>query len=114
LLGAALPVARNRCDHLTTLAGLMLKVAATTRTLSPLRTRSTARSRKSIDKGFAIHAGLPTSLNGESHQSRFGNPSRFSPIPSRSSKWNAEKMVLPLGIEPSSSAFQAAALTTVA
>jgi hypothetical protein len=74
LLGAALPVARNRCDHLTTLAGLDAQGSGNHANTFPLRTRSTTRSRKSIDKGFAIHAGLPTSLNGESDQTRFGNP----------------------------------------
>ena len=50
-----------------------------TRTLSPFKTRPTARSRKSIDKGFAIHAGLPTSPNLESDPFRFGNPPAIQP-----------------------------------
>jgi hypothetical protein len=33
--GAALPVVRSRCDHFTTLEGLMLSAAATARMLSP-------------------------------------------------------------------------------
>ena len=46
---AALPVARNRRGHFTTLDGPRLSARATTRTLSPASTRATARSRKSIE-----------------------------------------------------------------
>jgi hypothetical protein len=46
---AALPVARNCCDHFTTLATLTLKVAATFRQLSPAKTAATTRSRRSRD-----------------------------------------------------------------
>jgi hypothetical protein len=43
-LGAALPVARKRCDHFTTLETPTRNVAATERTVSPATTRATARS----------------------------------------------------------------------
>jgi hypothetical protein len=46
---AALPVARNRCDHFTTLATLTLKVDATLRQLSPAATAATTRSRRSSE-----------------------------------------------------------------
>jgi len=93
LVGAALPVVRNRCDHFTTLAGLMLKAAATARTLSPFRTRPTARSRKSIDNGFAIHAGLlpPASmLNQINRDSRipFDSTSHHPALEHYAPKWN--------------------------
>ena len=45
----------------------MLSDAATARTLPPASTREIARSRKSIDKGFAIHAGLRPSIDVESN-----------------------------------------------
>jgi hypothetical protein len=44
---AALPVARKRCDHFTTLATLTPNRFATERQLSPAVTRATTRSRKS-------------------------------------------------------------------
>jgi len=46
---AALPVWRLRCDHLTTLATLTPKRAATARQLSPVSTRATTRSRRSSE-----------------------------------------------------------------
>ena len=46
-LAAALPVARNRCDHFTTLATLTSNRFATDRQLSPAVTPATTRSRKS-------------------------------------------------------------------
>jgi hypothetical protein len=49
LWAAALPVARNRCDHFTTLATLTLKVAATARQLSPPATAATTLSRRSSE-----------------------------------------------------------------
>jgi hypothetical protein len=48
-LAAALPVARNRCDHFTTLATLTLNIFATARQLSPAATLATTRSRKSSE-----------------------------------------------------------------
>src|SRR5580700_7665886 len=47
LAAAALPVARKRCDHFTTLATLTWKVAATARQLPPAATAATTRSRRS-------------------------------------------------------------------
>ena len=44
---AALPVARQRCDHFTALATLTSKRAAAARQLSPDATAATTRSRKS-------------------------------------------------------------------
>jgi hypothetical protein len=46
-LAAALPVARQRCDHLTTLATLTSNSAAVARQVQPLATAATTRSRKS-------------------------------------------------------------------
>ena len=60
LPGVALPVARCRPDQRTTVAALMLNTAATDRTLSPASTRATARSRRSIEYGLLIAAGLHT------------------------------------------------------
>ena len=61
----------------------MLSDAATARTLPPASTREIARSRKSIDKGFAIHAGLRPSIDVKSN-SRLIGKSPILPIPSRS------------------------------
>ena len=58
LPGTTLPVRRNRSDHFTTLDGATLSAAATDRTLSPAASRAIARTRKSIDKGLVIGAGL--------------------------------------------------------
>jgi hypothetical protein len=46
-LAAALPVARNRCDHFTALATLTPKLDATSRQERPDTTAPATRSRKS-------------------------------------------------------------------
>src|SRR6266478_3734150 len=71
---AALPVARNRCDHFTTLATLTLKVLATARQLSPADTAPTTRSRRSREYARAIDAGLQSSQHLESESQPLGNP----------------------------------------
>ena len=60
LPGAALPVARRRCDHFTTRDGATLKAAAASRTVSPASSRAIARSRISIERGLVMQAGLHT------------------------------------------------------
>jgi hypothetical protein len=68
LPGATLPVARSLCVHFTTLDGVTLSA------LSPAAIRATARSRKSIDRGLTIAAGLQPGQPLESETRRFGNP----------------------------------------
>jgi hypothetical protein len=46
-LAAALPLARHRCDHFTTLATLTPNSAAVARQVRPLATAATTRSRRS-------------------------------------------------------------------
>jgi len=48
-LAAALPLARQRCDHFTTLATLTPNSAAVTRQVRPLATAATTRSRRSCE-----------------------------------------------------------------
>jgi hypothetical protein len=48
-LAAALPLARQRCDHFTTLATLTPNSAAVARQVRPLATELTTRSRKSCE-----------------------------------------------------------------
>ena len=60
LPGAALPNARLRCDHLTTLEGATLSASATPRTVSPRSSRAIARSRMSIERARVMKAGLHT------------------------------------------------------
>jgi hypothetical protein len=48
-LAAALPLARQRCDHFTTLATLTPNSAAVARQVRPLATEATTRSRKSCE-----------------------------------------------------------------
>ena len=47
-----------RCARRTTVTALIRNVKATDRTLSPAKMRATARSRKSIEQGLVIAAGL--------------------------------------------------------
>jgi len=56
------------------LPGATLSASATFRTLSPAAIRATARSRKSIDRGLTIAAGLQPGQQLESETRRFGNP----------------------------------------
>ena len=60
LPGAALPVVRLRCDHVTTLDGAILKAPAALRTVSPASSRAIARSRISIERGCVMKTGLHT------------------------------------------------------
>ena len=62
LAGATLPVARRRCDHFTTVEGATLSAAPTSRTVSPVSSRAIARTRRSIERGFTIEAGLHIQL----------------------------------------------------
>ena len=78
LPGATLPVARSLCVHFTTLDGATLSASATFRTLSPAAIRATARSRKSIDRGLTIAAGLQPGQQLESKPGDFGNPRPIS------------------------------------
>jgi hypothetical protein len=48
-LAAALPLARQRCDHFTTLATLTPNSAAVARQVRPLATELTTRSRRSCE-----------------------------------------------------------------
>src|SRR3984893_15397979 len=73
LRGATLPVSWNRRTQLITVLGATPNRAATRcRDSPPSKTAATARSRRSIDKGLAIHAGLLSSQHVESDPSRFG------------------------------------------
>jgi hypothetical protein len=74
LPGATLPVARSPYVHFATLDGATLSARATFRTLSPAAIRAPARSRKSIDRGLTIAAGLQPGQPLESETRRFGNP----------------------------------------
>src|ERR1700720_4076291 len=74
LPAATLPVARSLCVHFTTLDGATLSARATFRTLSPAAIRATAHSRRSIDRGLTIAAGLQPGQQLESETRRFGNP----------------------------------------
>src|ERR1700724_3394641 len=67
LRGATLPVSWNRRTQLITVLGATPNRAATRcRDSPPSKTAATARSRRSIDKGLAIHAGLLSSQHVES------------------------------------------------
>src|ERR1700724_3879885 len=80
LRGATLPVSWNRRTQLITVLGATPNRAATRcRDSPPSKTAATARSRRSIDKGLAIHAGLLSSQHVESDPSRFGNPKSILP-----------------------------------
>src|SRR4029077_1354674 len=73
--GATLPVSWNRQTQLITVLGATPNwAAARCRDCPPFKTAATARSRRSIDKGLAIHAGLLPSQHVESEPRRFGNP----------------------------------------
>ena len=78
LAGARLPEASRRRHQRITLAALTPKRAAACRRDKPPSTTATARSRRSTDNGWAMHAGLPSparSLNQTRTDS--GIPQRF-------------------------------------
>ena len=78
--GATLPVSRCRRTHLIALLSDTPNRAAAPRADMPsFNTAATTRSRKSIDKGFAIPAGLQPSQQAESHLSPLGNPLTSQP-----------------------------------
>jgi hypothetical protein len=81
---AGLRVARNRCDHFTTLATLTLKVAATFRQLSPAATAATTRSRDQANRLGPSDAGLHSSQHLESKRADSRIPTRFRATRSRS------------------------------
>lgn len=73
--GATLPVSRCRRTHLIALLSETSNRAAAPRADIPsVNTAATTRSRRSIDKGFAIPAGLLPSQQGESYLNPLGNP----------------------------------------
>ena len=69
-LAAALPVARQRCDHLTTLATLTPNSAAVARQVRPPATAATTRSRRSCESGLAIRCWPPTPASILNHKTK--------------------------------------------
>jgi hypothetical protein len=74
LAGATDPVRCARWLHFTTLKTATPKRLATARHVAPSRTAATTRSRRSFERGLAIHAGLLSSIDLESHPKLHGNP----------------------------------------
>jgi hypothetical protein len=73
-----LPVSRQRRTHFTAVEGATPNRSPAARQVAPCETASIRRSRRSLESGFVIRAGLPASPLDESLFETNGNPSTDS------------------------------------